>query len=130
MQTKLKYLIAPILISSLAACATGTKDDLLPQNGPKMIEIYGSQMKGAAIANQPRQLLPTREIKSGTSDLEGYTRTSQTEIFNQFPTLPNPTLVMYVYPHLAGSSRHPVPGYSTSFSFYEKTQYALPGEVN
>jgi len=110
--------------------STGTKDDLLPQNGPKMIEIYKGQMSNSLNANQPRALLPSRTIKTSSEDLVGYTRTAQTEINNQFPTLPNPTLVMYVYPHLAGKSNHPVPGYSTSFSFYESVQYALPGEVS
>jgi len=131
MQTRLKPLIPLLLISiGLVGCATGTKDDLLPQNGPKMIEIYKGQMSNSLNANQPRALLPSRTIKTSSEDLVGYTRTAQTEINNQFPTLPNPTLVMYVYPHLAGKSNHPVPGYSTSFSFYESVQYALPGEVS
>lgn len=34
---------------------------------------------------------------------------------------------MYVFPHLAGGTS-PVPGYSTVFPFYSRTQYALPGE--
>jgi len=114
----------------LVGCATGTKDDLLPQNGLKMIEIYKGQMSDSRNANQPRALLPTRAINTSSEDLIGYTRTAQTEINNQFPTLPNPTLVMYLYPHLAGQSNHPVPGYSTSFTLYESVQYALPGEVS
>ena len=36
---------------------------------------------------------------------------------------------MYVFPHLSGDERTPVPGYVTTFSFYEKVEYALPGEV-
>lgn len=129
MQIRLKLLIVPFLISSLVGCATSNKEDILPQTGPKMIDVYKGQLQSVSISKQPRLLLPTRLIKSGTEDLKGYTRTSETEISNQFPTLPNPILVMYVYPHLAGASNHPVPGYSTSFSLYEKTQYALPGEV-
>lgn len=129
MQTKRKYLILALSISLLTGCAMGTKDDLLPQTGPTMMEVYKDQMQSASISKQPKLLLPTRAIKTGTEELIGYTRTSQTEISNQFPTLPNPTLVMYVYPHLTGFSNHPVPGYSTSFTLYEKAQYALPGEV-
>lgn len=129
MQTLLKHLIAILSISALAGCATGTKDDLLPQNGPKMIEIYKGQMNSSLSAKHPRALLPSRQISEGSQDLIGYTRTAHTEISNQFPTLPNPTVVMYIYPHLAGGSNHPVPGYSTSFPLYETTQYALPGEV-
>jgi hypothetical protein len=36
---------------------------------------------------------------------------------------------MYIFPHLSGSERTPVPGYVTTFPFYERVEYALPGEV-
>lgn len=45
-----------------------------------------------------------------------------------FSRLPNPDLVMYVFPHLA-RGKYPVPGYYTVIPMYESTQYALPGEV-
>ena len=35
---------------------------------------------------------------------------------------------MYVFPHLSGTEPTPVPGYSTVFPFYQRVQYALPGE--
>jgi hypothetical protein len=37
---------------------------------------------------------------------------------------------MYIFPHLSGSERTPVPGYVTTFPFYETVEYALPGEVS
>ncbi|QGM70484.1 TIGR03751 family conjugal transfer lipoprotein, partial [Proteus mirabilis] len=49
------------------------------------------------------------------------------EIHQQFPRLPNPDMVMYVFPHLSAGNL-PVPGYSTVFPFYHQVQYALPGE--
>ena len=39
-----------------------------------------------------------------------------------------PDLVMYVFPHLAGSDPVPVPGYTTVFPLYQRVQYAMPGE--
>lgn len=48
---------------------------------------------------------------------------------NLFPILPNPTLIIYVHPHLAGTGLAPVPGYYTSFPLYKRTHYALPGEM-
>lgn len=36
---------------------------------------------------------------------------------------------MCVFPHLAGEESVPVPGYATAFPMYERTEYALPGEV-
>jgi conjugative transfer region lipoprotein (TIGR03751 family) len=57
-----------------------------------------------------------------------YTRTAENEIQRQFHRLPNPDLVMYVFPHLAGTDPVPVPGYSTVFPLYQRVQYAMPGE--
>ena len=61
-------------------------------------------------------------------DYVPYTRELATELEALFPRLPNPDLVIYVYPHLATRSRVPVPGYSTVMPLYEQVQYRLPGE--
>ncbi len=67
-------------------------------------------------------------VNGHTLNLEAYTRTAVSELNVLFPLLPNPTLVMYVYPHLA-EERAGVPGYVTQFRFYARDEYALPGEV-
>lgn len=77
----------------------------------------------AATAAEPRPL------RNQDSDLAGYTRAAAHEIDSLFSRLPNPDLVMYVYPHLAGPDNTPVPGYATSFPMYERVEYALPGEA-
>ena len=56
-----------------------------------------------------------------------YSRDQESEITQLFPRLPNPDMVIYIYPHLADGNT-PVPGYSTVFPFYKETQYAMPGE--
>jgi conjugative transfer region lipoprotein (TIGR03751 family) len=73
--------------------------------------------------------LASRPIQDDARDLAGYTRNAFNELNLHFPRLPNPTLVLYVYPHLAGASRVPVPGYATTFPLYERVEYALPAEV-
>jgi conjugative transfer region lipoprotein (TIGR03751 family) len=73
--------------------------------------------------------LGTRRISSSEEDLHGYTREAFNELDVSFPRLPNPSLVMYVFPHLAGAERTPVPGYATTFPLYDRVEYALPGEV-
>lgn len=72
---------------------------------------------------------PLRPIGPYDSEPRHYSRDARNEIEAIFPKLPNPTLIMYVYPHLAGPSQVPIPGYSTQFTLYEKTEYALPGEA-
>lgn len=75
-----------------------------------------------------RPIIDADEQTVLTTSNASYTRTAQTEIDRQFQRLPNPDLVMYVFPHLAGTEQAPVPGYSTVFPFYQRVQYALPGE--
>jgi conjugative transfer region lipoprotein (TIGR03751 family) len=114
----------------LVGCA-GTKDTILPQDGPSMKAIYDAHLHEMN-AQDPlilRQALGHRPIVTGDAALEGYTREAANEIDLTFPRLPNPTLVMYVFPHLAGEDQVPVPGYATAFPFYEQVEYALPGEV-
>lgn len=123
----------------LAGCATGGKDTILPQEGPTMQEVYERHFSGGGNPDptgedKGRQAPVTQGIRQsrrrddGVDALPGYTRTARTEIRNIFPRLKNKALIMYVFPHLSRGERNPVPGYATAFSFYEKTEYALPGE--
>jgi conjugative transfer region lipoprotein (TIGR03751 family) len=75
-----------------------------------------------------RRPLTDAEILNGIAQSATYTRTAQNEVERQFRRLPNPDLVMYVFPHLSGDLTVPVPGYSTVFSLHERIEYALPGE--
>ncbi len=114
----------------LAGCAS-TKDAVLPHNGPSMKAIYDAHVAsiGAEGVTALRREIAGRPVGHDDVDLAGYSRTAYTELETIFPRLPNPTLVMYVFPHLAGAERAPVPGYATTFPLYERVEYALPGEV-
>ena len=117
-----------ILISLLLAGCAGTKESVLPQDGPTMQQIYETQMSELqqnSKALAPGQTLPA----SGIAHYAGFVREAANEIDSLFPRLPNPTLVMYIFPHLSGDERTPVPGYVTTFPFYERIEYALPGEA-
>ncbi|MCH8945078.1 MAG: TIGR03751 family conjugal transfer lipoprotein, partial [Proteobacteria bacterium] len=76
-----------------------------------------------------RAELKSRPLETDVADLAGYLRDAFNELEAHFPRLPNPTLVMYVFPHLVGEERVPVPGYATTFPMYRQVEYALPGEV-
>lgn len=123
-----------VLVLLISGCAS--VESLVPQNGPTMAEIYNSHLDDSGGSNageeplrQARLAAARRDATDVEPDLRGYSRDVETEIDNLFPTLPNPMLVMHVFPHLAGEERLPVPGYSTSFSLYPRTEFALPGEV-
>ena len=68
------------------------------------------------------------ELPSLQDGLHGYTRNVFNELDVLFPRLPNPTIVMYVFPHLS-EEKTPIPGYSTVFQLYERDHFALPGEL-
>lgn len=125
----LLYLIASIV---LAACSTA--GDVMPQGGPTMAQVYEDAMdksNGSSLdlmRSAVSDPINTSVAYNGTTNLSPYTRTSENEINNLFPLSPNPQLVMYVYPHLAGTDEAPVPGYSTAFQLLEREHYAITGE--
>src|SRR3546814_20330157 len=67
-----------------------------------------------------RRPLTEADVQAAPAEQTRYTRTARNEVYRQFHRLPNPDLVMYVYPHLAGSDTVPVPGYTTVFSTDER----------
>ena len=129
MQAQLRTLLL-IASISLAACA-GSKDTILPSDGASMKTIYTQHFNDIGMRDtmSVRKELKSRPLEADVAALEGYTRDAFNELDAHFPRLPNPTLVMYVFPHLAGEQRVPVPGYATTFPMYRQVEYALPGEV-
>ncbi|QXH91983.1 TIGR03751 family conjugal transfer lipoprotein [Pseudomonas shahriarae] len=116
----------------ISGCSTD-KDQLLPHGPQSMLGIWYANTRAASHRSVDRQLHEARvslhrPMNESITDATSYSRTAQTEIYSQFKRLPNPDLVMYVFPHLAGTDPVPVPGYSTVFPFYQRVQYAMPGE--
>ena len=118
-------LISVLVLTSLMLGCAGTKQAVLPQDGPSIRTIYARHMRDAPVRDAA---CTDRAAAYGERALHGHARTAYREIDAVFPRLANPSLVMYVYPHLAGEARVPVPGYATSFPMYEQVEYALPGE--
>jgi conjugative transfer region lipoprotein (TIGR03751 family) len=134
----IERLLVVVVVMALAGCATN-KEKLLTHGGDTMLDIWNRETGGAAAGGRAsRELLDARQtLRRSLTDADvqaapgvqaRYTRTAQNEIYRQFHRLPNPDLVMYVFPHLAGTDPVPVPGYSTVFPLYQRVQYALPGE--
>jgi conjugative transfer region lipoprotein (TIGR03751 family) len=131
MQNPLTLISTLSLISLVLAGCASTKDNVLPQDGPSMKAIYDGHIQAMNARNPQaiRRELGNRRLDTGEAALQGYARDAFNEIDVLFPRLPNPTLVMYVFPHLAGQMKAPVPGYATAFPMYQQVEYALPGEV-
>lgn len=125
-----KPLVTLVSLISLAGCA-GSKDSMLPPDGVSMKTIYERHFSDIGMRDtlNVREELKSRPIDTDVADLAGYVRDAFNELDAHFPRLPNPTLVLYVFPHLVGTDRVPVPGYATTFPMYRQVEYALPGEV-
>ncbi|WP_030132243.1 TIGR03751 family conjugal transfer lipoprotein [Pseudomonas sp. QTF5] len=123
-----------LIAAAITGCATNT-EELLSHDGSTMMDVWNQQTSGTQNGQAALQLLDARQALRRPlteplvpSSKTSYTRTAQNEIQRQFHRLPNPDLVMYVFPHRAGTEAVPVPGYSTVFSLHQRVQYAMPGE--
>lgn len=120
-----------LLMIILAGGCSTSKDEMLPPGDSTMLGLWQQKGGSPQMAAEARSVL--RRDLSGAEQVtqqaagESYSRDAHSEIQQQFPRLPNPDLVMYVFPHMTAGNV-PVPGYSTVFPFYRQIQYALPGE--
>lgn len=126
-------LLAALL--SATGCAALREAPVLPRDLPTMQQIYDQHHQRqarddltAARAVAQQRVAATGGVPDGDRALAAFSRSAYNEIELLFPRLPNPTLVMYVDPHLT-TAGYPVPGYTTAFPLYEKVEYALPGEA-
>lgn len=133
MKFKTLILLLPFSIA-LTACST-SQDELLPAGELSMKDIWaqgGGNSRQSSVIEARNALQFVRPINStfaNGAENQHYTRTAANEATNLFPRLPNPDLVMYVFPHLTDTLEPvPVPGYTTVFPFYGRVQYAQPGE--
>ncbi len=136
-----KGLALAAAVAVLGGCATN-KEDLLTHGDRTMMDIWRQEgadgAGGTAGQVAGRQLLDARQslrrpltdadLQAAPAEQMRYTRTARNEVQRQFQRLPNPDLVMYVFPHVAGTDPVPVPGYTTVFPLYQRVQYAMPGE--
>ncbi|MDC9606902.1 TIGR03751 family conjugal transfer lipoprotein [Xenorhabdus griffiniae] len=126
---KINAVVVLCLSGLMAGCST-SKDTLLPAGEQTVLAMWQGNKAGhsAIPARQTlRRALTPAERSRALNEPDSYSRSAAQEISQQFPRLPNPDMVMYVFPHLAAGNT-PIPGYSTVFPFYQQVQYALPGE--
>lgn len=112
------------LSASVASCSNSfSARSPIPDDALTIEQIYNRHSAATGNTHQRFDSTPLGSAHHG-----GYSRTVANELSVQFPRLPNPTIVLYVFPHLSIEGT-PVPGYSTMFQMYDNAHYALPGEV-
>jgi conjugative transfer region lipoprotein (TIGR03751 family) len=103
-----------ILISAafVSGCAS-SKSRVFGKDMPSMKAIHDNKFQRTEAEQLPN---PQRTMQATAPAID-----------SDFQWLPNPTLTMYVFPHLTGAG-YPVPGYSTFFKLYTQDHIAAPGE--
>ncbi|WP_020406866.1 hypothetical protein [Hahella ganghwensis] len=83
------------------------------------------------VADRERTNLPLqRTALQKATDYRLYTSATDAGVLRtKYAKLPNPEFVFYVYPHLTRVGGLPIPMYATQWPLFEKTHYALPGEL-
>lgn len=141
-------LISLSVLASSGCTSMASRTSPLPTEGPTVIEVYESAVDrirtgerasppkapasaagsaGAQRSGAARQVADVADT-GAASVPAAYAATAVEPMQQRFARLPNPDLVMYVFPHMA-RGRYPVPGYLTVFPMYETIEYAMPGEV-
>ncbi|EJX0634388.1 TIGR03751 family conjugal transfer lipoprotein [Salmonella enterica] len=121
------FLVIPLLLI-VAGCST-SQENLLPvDKDTTMLSIWGQQTGGGNTLSDTRSQLRRSLTEISAQAQQNYTRTAANEIQARFKRLPNPDMVMYVFPHLTEGEGVPVPGYTTVFPLHIRVNYALPGE--
>lgn len=121
-------MISLLLALTVTGCST-SQETLLPvDENTTMMSIWGQRSGGSNTLADARSQLRRPLAEIPVQEQQHYTRTAANEVQSQFRRLPDPDMVMYIFPHLSGNEGVPVPGYSTVFPLYTQVQYALPGE--
>jgi conjugative transfer region lipoprotein (TIGR03751 family) len=106
-----------ITLSSLmlAGCHSTQTSQAIPEQGLTVSQIYHQSTKEV-------KPLPRRVVAKPAA------RTSDKTAFK---ALPNPSIDLYVFPHVVhiGDETLIKPGYTTAFYFYKSNQYALASEL-
>lgn len=128
LRLKTKYGLFLLFTLVVAGCGTSQKTLLPVDENITMQSLWNRHTGGSQTLTDKRSQLrrPPEDIPLQTQ--QHFTRTAASEIHAQFKRLPNPDLVMYVYPHLTEGESVPVPGYSTVFPLYTRVNYSMPGE--
>ena len=113
----------------LSSCSSHMSAGHGPEAGLTMSQLYHQSLDDSAASwTSPRYRV--KAIDTATLNYDGYTRTAANETAMLFKPLDNPSIPMFIYPHVAliGDEQLLKPGYTTAFFLYKQNQFALASE--
>jgi conjugative transfer region lipoprotein (TIGR03751 family) len=123
-----KIIIITAALISLTGCTAGF---VKPKKGsPTMAQSYELAAKGKNkfYGGKANRYAPNFELPQ-LKNYQGKSAKFASVLDSQFPKLPNPQNLMYIFGHYADNGEIPVPGHFITFSMYEKDHYALSDEI-
>ena len=142
-QRWINFIVVSVLIASLTSCSSSSKsgskqDHLIPQEGLTVQQIYRQSSSGENNGLYEGEFGSSNDdqsVEAARAQIPAvYPATVQASPFQtpktQFALMDNPSVPIYVYPHLVkmGNDEVPVDGYATTFFLYSQNHYALPWE--
>ena len=132
--------IITMALSSLCLASCATKPPTPPIDAPSVEESYLAAMSGQTnhVVHQGNNSSSSRKYyrknnKIDLPTLKGAMQNPnilarQAEDNKDFLMLPNPQVMLYIYPHFQDGL--PIHGNWTTFAMYSSNHYALPSEIN
>jgi len=114
-KTVLSPLVAAVL---LTACGTNAKQAIFNPTNPSMESILASSRSSD---------LEFSAVAATRSEAIAHSGTLHPHQ-NVFRELENPTLFLYIEPHVTQSGTY-IPGMTVPFKLYQQVEFALPGEL-
>lgn len=117
-----------IFLAVLAGCSTPAREEVFEGAGPTTEQVWHGTGPRTGLLGDSVSWNPAGPSPSAPG-AAAWTRSAENELDLLFPTLHNPRISLYVFPHLSADGA-PVPGYVTGFFlFREAGIFALPGEA-
>jgi len=112
------------LLVVLAGCST-SKEKIFKDDMPTMKEVYEEKFNNLYINEKPQI---ERELEKEGNQSNEPVVSAYEKLHEQFPQAPNPTMLMFIFPHLTQAGT-PVPGYNTYFKLYETDHFTLSNSI-
>ena len=120
------YFVTLLLLTGLMGCSTSITP---PPDEPTMAEAYQMALRDqTGTGNSSENVLDTARAQSDAVSFKAH-QVPALSGADDFALIPNPPILVFIAPHVAGRGQLPIAGYWTKLPMYTQNYYALPGEV-
>ncbi len=110
--------IVLLLIAALSGCAGNPKRTIFNDANPSMESILAVNQSSNVTFSKAR-------VSRGEAIAHNGSRHPNQNVFRE---LENPTLFLYIEPHVTNSGTY-IPGMTVPYKLYKQVEFALPGEL-